>query len=456
MQEAVGERQEAVERDALRDGEPVEERRRSSDGDEPAEPAADHRLGKPTTQRAARALRDLLVRYHRAPFVDRWHGRQARPGACRRPTADRGALRRGVHPLPRAAHRTIAARGVRRNDRRLGTVPLRGSAGGLADHARAAAGRGRLPVRRHLGALGRLLVHEDRDLRLRARRTGGRLLPALPVPRASSRDVHDGPLPRGRADRFRGRLRRCHDRPAAPRECQPRASYRTLEHAVPVALPGGLLPVRAVHRGDVPGVGGVVPRLRPRPSLGAGAPLRRPRRPGPRPGSAPCRAAGLGGVPRAARGAGLRPASDLPRVGRGGTEHCRHARPGGRVPRLWCGGASPHRRDAIRRAVTLGRDRFSSSVGGRGSGRHVGGRAWGRDRGPQPGRPARIGGAPARRHPSHARDLFALCVAAAVAGRDAHPADAADLDHALRPRPLPGLRRGRPAHRATAGCARYF
>ena len=53
--------------------------------------------------------------------------------------------------------------------------------------------------------------------------------PLFPGPSCEQSGRSRGPLPRGRADRFRGRLRRCHDRPDAPRECQPRASYRTLE-----------------------------------------------------------------------------------------------------------------------------------------------------------------------------------------------------------------------------------
>ena len=97
-----------------------------------------------------------------------------------------------------------------------GPVPLRARPQRLDDDPAAGRPGPGVPARRGLAALGRLLVHEDRDVRLRAGREQRQLLAALPAPDRARRAAAARCDGARRAGRRRVRLRRRDDRaPAA-------------------------------------------------------------------------------------------------------------------------------------------------------------------------------------------------------------------------------------------------
>ena len=242
-------------------------------------------------------------------------------------------------------------------------VPLRGGARRLADHARAAAGRPRVRARRCLGALGRVLVHEDRDLRLRARRALRRLLPALPGRRPAGRHAHDPPLPRGGARRFRAspsspRSPACCGwsptatagrSPAAPRSCSrssPPRSSCSRRSPRPSSWPprSGRWCLPASDAGSWP---------RPAP--------RWPRSPAPGRCCSPFRSRGRPSSPLRRD----RPAVATRRRSAGGQARWRCWRRSPRSSATDWPRAGADRRDARRRAVAVGRHPVPPAVGGR-------------------------------------------------------------------------------------------
>ena len=220
------------------------------------------------------------------------------PGPARR--SRRGTL--ALRPHARGARFARPVHLGPRGDPRA--VSLRARPGRMADDPTPRGLRARAPVRWGVATLGRLLVLEGGDLRVRARRGLGQLLagpPRVDAPRGLATRRQCRPE---RADRLGNCLRRGGDRPVPAGDPGLRPGCRRADRPVHHHRARGAVPVRAVHRGALPGLLRMGDPRRPRADVDPRRDRRSAGRPDADPGRVPRPPDRLGSLGRVARAEG--------------------------------------------------------------------------------------------------------------------------------------------------------